>query len=516
MQVGATAFDVEGSTVQSSTTVDGVGVIVDPAGVTVTGKTPATALRSGNTVHGSQLNPSVDETQGYDAQSSAIDSSYSPAKTASFPLAMQPGDVLMSAVSETAAAFTLNGDFRDGVLTDQCPLIVVPTAPTATHDLFAPAIISHTGRGPITAADFWDIDTAGFVAGIPTFDGSVMTTPPDKAFVLEAVRRVNVLYAQRGGTNVTGGYQQFMARYLAGIGVSNYGQHLAGLLSDAAVLLLSDLCTPAERRDIAIGLISWGIQWLDPLVGAGATVGANGAHNQFGALPAFLAQVARGLDPVVVMAHLPGNIVQAFQWTQGLIDSNLVAHNDDDKPAAYRWRTVTNVSGNDITIDTSGWPTSKCRFDGFPLIRADGATATVLLPDSNTSIGGQTVVTINQQPSGYPAFAPGDQVYFGAHPNLPIAAGDCDWLVGKAGQIPAPASETYHARPETDYRGLQMFSGAAMLMRAIPAIASLSELGPFFGYVARCNTPGGPFNTQHSSVAVEEFWNAHWSTIQGG
>ena len=150
-----------------------------------------------------------------------------------------------------------------------------------------------------------------------------------------------------------------------------------------------------------------------------------------------------------------------------------------------------------------------------PLIRRrDGARAMVTGLRRRKNADGVTSVVIDAQPEE--PFAPGDEIYFG--PQYPLVADSTDWAQQKAVRVHPEGVNTFAARINTAYRGLNEWSGGILAATALGILPD--ELDAVRDYVAACNTgqaPAGgsdPFSDHHSTAFVRDFWEAHWETIR--
>ncbi len=513
LEVGNTVYVLEGNSFRTGVSTDGVGYVVSKDDISVLRVEPEPATEKGHLIHGAQLNPQVGESQGYDQRTDAVGvKAYDAAKTAKFPLRMSPGDILVKAVSSVDIPYG-KGEFRSGIFDEFSALIVVSETPDMKGSLFAPAVIGWSDR---EQPKFHGVDLDQLVASLPAYDTSMIPAGerPDVEDIIKRINQFNPLYMQNSGTSPGAGYQTFCIRNWPEADTGNYGLKLVDLTDAAGLLLISDLATPEQKRRLAIGFISCGIQWLDPAKGLGTQRGANGGHLQWFQSAALFAQYARGLPVADVWNHLPGNWAQAFEITDEAMETYFTPHRDFKKPFAWYVREITEVKGNKITFQTQRLP-GKADLTGQPMIRLrDGAQAQVTGPKRRKGAGKTTSVEIAGQPQD--PFAPGDEIYFG--PQYPMVAGNVDWAVLRAGKVYPDAVESFAARKNTPYRGLNKWSGGILTSAALGILPE--EFSATRKYVAACNTGEAPegstekFETHHAGAFVKSFWDAHWSRIR--
>ena len=421
---------------------DGPVQIISGGPVTILSATPATtgvgaALRNGH-ARNPQMITDTSAPQGYDGRRvAAIDG-----MAVTFPLTIQPGDVLVLTKSADDTAFAGSPAARCGY-TDAAAMIYVAATPAAAGSL-APAAIGWTGRSTLASPAV--VDYAAKAAALPVSFGVTGITYATQAQVARALR-FNPFFAQRDATEQNSGYESYMPSGWGQITPPasnwNYGQYVAQGLNDLLMALIAPTATVplATKAEILLRLDSFANQTRQVLSGAADQITSDGGHQQFVQVACALADWMRGIEPS--LANVLGNWAQAyrisdqdvFDSTNGFGDPNVLSDvaSYSTRMWFHHWRKIAGVSGNVLTVET--WRNSGTnegdeqypRWAPCRIVRqSDGATA-IVTAESTGSISGSTTatktLTISAQPT--PAFAVGDVIHMRALDG--IAAGTADW-----------------------------------------------------------------------------------------
>lgn len=480
-------------------------VLVQSGSLSVSEPTPAETTDGGaKVVNGAQVNPTVDaDAQGYDQNASW----WNAPSTASFPVSMSAGDVLVKSKYYSGWA-----DLRDGVIDEWGVLFAVDAPPSPNS--FAPAAVSWTGR---TTKDASVIDVASWVAAnCPNYNTSGHANVPPYSDIYDQIRFFPA-FAQVPGWEP---YER-LTPHLSGGAAGNYGRYLAGTYGSACLALCSSSFTTAQKVAIATRLIDNGKQWYDALAGEGYVIPADGGHFQWHLVPMAIYLHASGQTAALatLISDVGGNYKGAFQVTADMLANDFVPHTSGTKPFTWRQRTLgaSSVTGLNIKIPALAEDPTWCNFNKLIITRvSDAATATVTATPVASESGGTYTVTIDAHPT--PAFTDADVVYFET-PHA-LIAGEYDWSDKGYGV-------NYNPSPDAGdgYRALNEWSGQVLGLKALgcfPADGTAVQ-----GYVETANaanTPAAGFDhpNHHNIFTTKaganyawdaEFWTDHAATI---
>lgn len=482
-------------------TVDGVAWFIQPGGVTVLSRTNAATTDAGFAVNGTMKNPIRDQ-NGWNERVFG----YSGALNQTFPISMAAGDILVGAVHQPAPA-----DIRWGV--NQKYFGLIATSAGYPANTWAPALIGWAGRGTPTA---YTVDLSAVPASLPSYSLAGITYPT----VADVTAKVDRLDLGMAVTNndAPEGYEAFTT-YLMGGALGNYGQNLSFQIHDAALHLIGNVATLAEKQVLFRAMIRHGIQWHDPVIGAANPRRGDGGHHQFAMTPIAMALHYLGRTAALDNLHntWPGNqLDQPFTYDASII-ADLAPHSDLTKPQVSRLRPVVGVTGLVIDVETnrSGLNGDGARmdFNGLWMVRngAPSQRARALGMSPNDQIGSGLSfrgVTIDAQPT--PAFTTSDTIYFESID--PIYEGDTDWR----GTIRYNDINPAFDQP---YREAQTWSGTVLALRALGIWRS--NWASLERYVARANRLGDPSNARdyptHAPTGTMQggFWANHAAAIVG-
>lgn len=488
--------------------VDGPAYVVVPSGTaTITAISPAQSTEGTDVINGAEKNPVANSKQGYDQRAT---SSWEAAKTASLPISVTAGDVVVKGVSRTFAAV------RDGVCSEFASLFVVSSAPAA--GTFAPPACGWTGRTGLTGYTF-DLDA--IVAALPQYSTSTFSASVEPyAEVLGHISKHAPAYAQQTtNTNPTGGYESMLPYGMNGLGGNaNYGQVVAETFNYAYLLMISDAITTNQKKELLKWFLHHGIQWWFPhqgeFDGSGYLIGGNGGHHQFAFMPTLMAIKHTGGLYADHAAKFPGNqLAQTFEITSPILTNTMIKHTGnsvtEDKPYPYRVRPITAVpSPTEISWDKSAanGDAAQSTYEGMNVYNAanDSLIATVTAQTYSDPTFTATV--------GTHGLTTADSIYF--MPPFTLTAGTADWMV-RQGEA-ATGFNTYNPAAGANYRGLQTYTASAIAARIETSANAAYQV--LINYTERANaadTPAGydlPDCHGFGSFA-SSFWGAHWSTI---
>lgn len=497
-------------------TVDGVPwIIVPPGGVNVTARSPAATTESALAVNGTMKNPQRLQ-QGWDARLAT----YSAGLNQAFPISVTAGDIIVGQIHVPIASAT---PLRKGVSASYSGLIC--TSGGYPANTFAPALIGWSGRGTPQAYSM-NVDAA--VAALPSYSLSGIANPAVTT-VISQIDRLEIGPAVTPSTVDTVGYETLLTNGL-GDGSSNYGQLVARWIGAAGLHLIGDVATTAQKKTLLTALIRHGIQWYDTAAGAGSVTVADGGHWQFQLIPIAMAlhYLGRGAQVDTLSTVWPGNFFgQAFTYDSTRL-ANLAPHSSLTLPMVSRRRSITAVSGNDITFGTDRTggvgDTPRSSFIGLELVReSDGASALITAMRANTTIAGtddSTSIgsgvntkgfTIAAQPT--PAFAVSDVVYL--RRTETIYLDDTDWRAFNADWSINPSFDQV-------YRGLNFWSDDVLTLRALGIWrSSWDAIERYTALANRANDPSSArdYPTHHDTAGgqafAQGFWNNHAATVLG-
>ena len=220
--------------------------------VTVTSVTPAPAADR----HGSVVNPPAGSRQGYDARIAGLDTSL----RATFPLALRPGDSLVSTASVDKVGAktpeTVRGQYCRGPLRTAAVLTCLKQAPPA--DAFRPAYVG-TWREMFTVSQLRRdiLPRLEAPAGVPQTQGYE-----------RALERIWLDHMR-----------QWVNRMMHPLeNMPDYGREITHIVSDVALLLLLD--DPQKQREtLLLRYVQKGIDYYGVTQSDGNLWIANGGHN---------------------------------------------------------------------------------------------------------------------------------------------------------------------------------------------------------------------------------------------
>lgn len=510
---GSSTFTWTGSE-PSGNFVDGPAYIVKASGsVSVSEPTPAQTTDGGQTVHGAQKNPIyvAPGKQGYCGHSTDFDASYT---QTSWPVSMSAGDNLVKAVSRLGVTWD-NTERRKGVNEETNALCVVASAPDA--ETFAPPVcVGNTGALPFKQTRYADLDAA--VAALPSYASSSFSAHlPTWQDLVDAMGIWAPLYGQLNGTSSGSGYQAALPYTFFNSG-RKHGREAIRYTDMVAQALMLDAYTASQKKQMLIWMISCGAQWHEGLKAGSFIPGGNGGHHQFGFMPMMFYLYYTQKDFNDMLTYTPNHqLAQTFYIDQSALDNELTEfHSNSAWSAATKARQITSVNGGLSFNYQGGLPGDDANMRTLGAIvkrQSDGATALVV-----SSSGGQFTLQSDMSP----ALALNDVICFKFdHPN-DFAIGQGHWGIGTSQAVKNWGSMVMGQ--DASYRNLQFWSGSLLVCEAM-GWTGFNGYDGFKAYVEACNNytsnnatnfPWEDHFTQVNGTDFsEQFWNAHYSTIEG-
>ena len=480
---------------------DGAAYVVAPSGLTMNSPTPAVTTEGSLTINGVMVNPiySAGGTAlAFDARGTS-----NMANIATFPRTLAVGDFVAKVVSFPGVNPADAGDVRKGLIQEWAVCHVVATAPPA--NAISPAPANWTGR---TAKVARAVDLDAIMAARPLLSGSTYTLP-DIAELTARVNRFSIGSVLSNGVDTDAGYQPLTVRILGEN--SNYGATIGDTYRDVALHWMANTAD-ALVRPLVARIIQDGSWWYDIMSGSGLAVDGNGGHHQFHYIPMLFALVATGRSSLISTLNTvaPENqLSQSFKFTADHV-ARLVPHSSDTEPYPYRLRTISAISGNNITVNSRlGGDPYHVNFSGLVCKTAAGVTIGTVTQASSSLNATSYTVTL----SSVAGLSVSSQVYFASA--YPIAVGDYNWIISNAN---TSAFYSFNPSPSATYRSINTFAVEALLARALGVYQSSIE--PVEGCVVSALDPDkkmpSPFASYRDDANIEAFWNAHSATLGVG
>lgn len=502
------AFPIQEGAYQTGLTVDGVPYIVAPNGVKLNDPSPTRTATGRGARHGSQVNPVVTKTFS-DSIETALDSynRYDAALLHDFATVIQPNDAFLKMEGKETIT-----EPRDGVPLKWRGVHVVSSAPAATA-FAAPFLWPAADK----ANRPWrTVDIAARLAELPSYNAAGQSVT-SWASVQTYLDRFDLgrAFAQ----DTFNGYEIFTANASSPQPQSNYGRYLTNVQSQHLVGLMSAGWSSGDKEAALIRLLQQGCQWGEAMVKAAAGTPADGGHEiaVYAPAMAWLWATGRQSEYATWMGFVAGNIKdQYYEVTAGNISNDFVPHSDASKPYPYRRRTVSNITGNNVTM-TGYAPASGLTEDTASNLKLQGM---LLTKESN---GNNSLITASSQAGGSPGTvtvtltAPvtglvvSDVVYCRA--NYTLTAGMAQWRMRNQLNLSVPS-------PEAEYLALNFPCAARMFVRAIGMAGADVAIGEEFMEYANAGTDGYSDQVDSSIIGaanppwVRQFYDANWTTLK--
>ncbi len=488
-------IDVTGN-YNGGTLIDGQRYVIAPAGVVVSGSTPAPGTVDGRAGHGMMKNlaqhPSnLDPAQALDAGGSQYDAG----QALDLNEVHRPGDCIVKVKSSDPR----DNAGREGLFAGETVLHVVASAPAA--GAIAPIIWP---SDDLANRPWREADLDGFLSSLPTLASS---GAPDWADLAQWWDRIYIGLPW----NRTFQYQ-YMSPQFYNAKNSAYGEYNSIFEGVIWAGLCGNEWSTADKTAAAIRMLSNGCQLAETYGAFGLQLVEDGAHYQFGQAGAlawlrWTSQLARYDE---ISALIGANVRnQYYEVTAGLFDP----HTDPLKPFIARERTVNAITGSGpYEVDVTDYRTANTTEDGdtigefidLNLIRkSNGATALITAQwGQGQSPGLGWKFTVSSLPTGLTV---GDTIYTGEVSPMPV--GTIDWMIRS--QIPS------FKNPAPDARYRKQWRGGNTLMALSAAGMRGADYDNAVAYLLR-QTAAQAYGTLHEEVlgAPSTFGQTFWSTHQ--
>jgi hypothetical protein len=476
-------------------------------GMEVVSRSPAATSIDGVANSGTMLNPVRNGNQGWDARTGLYDAGLN----VTFPLAVSSGDILVATIAGATPTGgtdpTRKGYFHatNGVN----PFYFVSTIWGA--NAIAPAPVGWAGRG--TPLPYY-VDCAAIAASLPSYDITGFPNIPDKSDLLPRVQR-NEVGVMMSGNTAPGGYQHLTTQGATDGSRSNYGSYQADTTGRADLLLISNGLTTGEKATLLAWRIAHGLLY-DVVAGAADPYPGDGGHWQFFTTAASMALYYTGRSALIptMGTVLGGNLlIQPFTWTSGLVADLYTPHSDMTKVWQSRIRTVTAISGDDVTFstDTTGGQGDPTKFAPLDLLlyrTSDGAGALITAQDDPDSIAGSGIGTFTVTAPGH-GLSVSDSIVL--RPPFTVVEDDPDWRITAAVRSINPSKSA-------SYRQEQAYTDDVLPLRAMGIWdASWEALELLTARCNRTNDPSGTYDypSQSYDAFSEDFWTTYGPDILG-
>lgn len=494
---GATATITVVGDYNGGTCIDGSKYIIAPAGVKVTGSSPAPATVDGRDGNGIQADPQQDytPTQALDAGIAG----YSAGAALDSSVIYRPGSAILKVESTNPRV----NSGRAGLFERSTVLHVVASRPPA--NAMAPAIWPSADL----AIKPWRVaDVDGLLAGLPSY---AATGAPTWASLAAYWDKLDFGLALSRGYY----YQYLTPEYISGTNTA-YGEDRANLQSTIWAGICSDQWSAADKTAAVIRALSNGCQIAESYGAFGVNIGqhGDGAHYQWYLADclAWLKATGRTGQYATLMPIIGGNVRgQYHQVTAGMYDP----HDSAVLPYIARRRTVSAITGSGpyqvtvtgyvpgsgLTEDTA----SNAVFTGLNMIRESNSSTALITAQSVSS--GSWVLTVANLPSG---LAVSDAIYCGEVSPLPVGA--WDWTLRNRTAYPNLPNPS----PSAEYRSNNKH-GHTVCVASILGMRG-SDLDGAKGYLERVSSATSYGQLEAGVLGsintfARDFWTTHQSTI---
>ena len=535
LAMAATSLTVDGETftftpeTEAGVSLDGIGWIKFVAGLTITGRTTAPATIQNHAedttyaINGTMKNPmrldyKVD--QGWDERAGR----YNASQNESYPISVVAGDTIWAAIGSNlvlGSPGAKRNEIRGGVVDKYVALHIVTNEWPATA--IAPTGFHWTGKTEETPST---LDLPAFITAVSAlgpgsapFDLEFVDHTPIAKFIdkLDRLEPWGYTSANSGRS----GYETLTTHHRGETprDSKNYGGNLRQIEESAALHLISNVATTAEKERIALALIRNGVQFYDACKGSQFIVRAEGGHSQWQLFCVLTALHALGRTDEIT--DMPANMGTNALLQPFIADSTFLAtlsqHEDTSLPHTYRQRNITAISGTTITVEylrnASLGDLAQMNWGDMVLTRvSDGATARIV--DNGPTYRAPSETTyefeIDAQP-GTP-FKVKDRVFVTTPYSL--TAGDPDWM------IDPELVHSYNGSPAAVYRSVNKFGTAVLYAKALGSIPDQSNWNALVSYVSKSNMSDYPavnfdFPSQLSRSFGNKFGSLFWAMHAG-
>lgn len=425
-------------------------------------------------------------------------------EASSFPLSISANQVLVKCVSKDPLSGSGDAD-RQGYPEESAALYIVSDiSALPSGDVFSPSPMCWTGR---SGFDWWTsrVDTA--VAGLPSLDTSGHTNAVPYSSIAD---RINRFQAMAGFSTAmsNAGYQAWLM-HATGDG-NNYGQFVYKVQERAALGMLGNSWTTAQKRELMVSFASMGVHLMQ--LGTGASnyysdmpIGIGG-HMQWQQIPLDCAILSSADAPTTTLHErvVSNMLLQPFEFTQPLLD-RLAPHTSSNDPMDYRERSVISVDTgtNTVRLDFGlggERPRWKANTEKI-MVSTDGSASSPIVGNTNFNTGGVIDVPVADASKFV-----GKTVYF--DPVVPYSLGEISWNISNYRKYFSRfdlAPTTTYISDNNRWAGWVMFALANDLTdsQRLPAIRWTEQRA--VGYRVQ--------NLPFENAWAEEFWNDHASTL---
>lgn len=475
-------------------------------GVALAGRYPAGRNYAGNNIDGYTLNPTIGGPQGLDQRRPNY-----VAPAAINTITPRKMDVILSGeCEETSPA----GTWRDGYFKNHGQAwFTCLTKPPPVGE-FSPPIHwpSDDVNRLLRPRRVPDID--GMLARLPSYSTAGITSPPTWASFATSWNQPNAAWLHTMSPTAVdaGGYEGGFPRdFTTAPGNANFGGYIA--VDQNQVLGAATLghWSAADKREFLVRLCQHGNQWIEPSInGANDQMVPDGGHWQWHwpACAAWLDATGQNARSAALYAKYKGNYDQVFAATASNVANDFVPHTSTTKPFTWRQRTLSSVSGLNMTLQSFAQDNPNFFFTNLRLKRvSDGDEALI-------TSGGTYAITVDQQAS--PVWANADTVYM--VPGYTITAGQLLWTIKGPSRL-----DYFNPSPVAAYYELQAPAMQVYFLRALGIVApELENFADFWALVIAGNYPAAapyaysdPRNMVYHSTAQSLFetqvWDAHWT-----
>lgn len=483
---GADATITLEGTYNGGTCLDGSLYVVAPAGVKVTGSSPAPATVDGRAGHGMQANLTQAGQNGLDEGTT-----YSAGAALATGTVLRAGSCIVK-VESSDPRDPASGDIGRAGLFETTTALHVVSAPPATYAM-APVVWP---SADIANRPWRVADVDGLLSDLPALSSS---DAPTWASIQAFWDRLDFGHGWNQGIR----YQYLTPRRITNTD-SAYGRTRNIVSGRVWGGICGNEWSTADKTAALIRALSNGCQIVEAYAATGNIVGVDGGHHQWylADCMAWLKATGRQAQYSTVMPMIGGNVRgQYYQVTAGQFDP----HSSTSLPYIARRRTVSAITGSGPYVVTcTGYrpgsglaedTNSNGTFGGLNLVReSNGATGLITGQANNGTDWDLTVTTL---PSGLTV---SDTVYCAQV--TPLSVGAWDWMIRSPTDFPNLANPAPGAQYRSHaHHGNMILPISAMGMRG-------SDLTPAKEYIERITA-----DEAYGSGFQQSFWKAHEATV---
>lgn len=474
-------------------TIDGQHYVIAPAGLKVTGSTPAPGTVAGRAGHGIQA-----DLQQADTPTQALDEGI----TYSAGAALDTADVYRSGscIVKVRSSDPLDNLGRAGLFDGITALHVVSAAPAS--GAIAPVVWPSASL----ASRPWRVaDLDAFLADLPSYTGSGAPAWSALAAYFDKLD-----FGRAWSRNVN--YQYLTPRRINGTD-SAYDESRAAMVATVWAGMCSDAWSAADKEAAAIRVLSNGCQIAEAYQAFGFAMGEDGGHFQshLADCLAWLKYTGRTGQYATVIPLIGGNVLgQYYQVTAG----QFAPHSTTTGPYIARRRTVSAITGSGpfvvtctgyrpgsgLTEDTA----SNANFTQLNMVRETNSAVSLITAQSTS--GANWDFTVATLPTG---LSVSDTIYCAEVSAM--AVGTAEWTVRNLATYPNLANPS----PNAEYRSNNKHGSVLSPMSVIgmrgadfdDAVSYLGRVPAATSYGALEASVLGTTNT-----FARDFWSTHQAT----